>query len=57
MKGNSKIEKYFVENIFYSNFFFIKFKFKVKRRFAFLWPALGGWLDQNMTQLKVSSLS
>ena len=54
MKGNS--EKYLVEDIFI-HFFFIKFKFKVKRRFAFFWLVGQLWLDLNMTQLKVYSLS
>ena len=42
MKGNSNIEKYSVENILIPSLFFIKFKFKVKRRFAFLYPASPG---------------
>ena len=50
MKGNSKIEKYSVENILLFLFFFNKFKFCI--------PLDGqGWRDLNMTQLKVSSLS
>ena len=54
MKGNSKIEKYFVEIFFIPIFFLSNSSLKWKEdlhSFGELWP------DQNMTQLKVSSLS
>ena len=54
MKGNSKIEKCCVENIFYSIFFLSNSSLKWKED---LHSSGLPWLDQNMTQLKVSSLS